>query len=159
MSAAVSYRLRKARITDVKGIHKLLMTPTGDDGLVLPRSFNQLYSHLRDFFVIAGVADETVLACCALSISWENLAEVRSLVVARDERGKGLARKLVEACLSDAVTLGIYRVFALTNTVSFFEHMGFVGTSKDSLPQKVWGDCLNCPRFPDCDEIAMIMEL
>ncbi len=159
MSAPVNYRLRKARITDVKGIHKLLMTPTGDDGLVLPRSFNQLYSHLRDFFVIVGPEDETVLACCALSISWENLAEVRSLVVARNERGQGLARKLVEACLSDAVTLGIYRVFALTNTVTFFEHMGFAETSKDSLPQKVWSDCLNCPRFPDCDEIAMIMEL
>jgi len=155
----MSYHLRKARITDVKGIHKLLMTPTGDEGLVLPRSFNQLYSHLRDFFVIVGDADDTVLACCALAISWENLAEVRSLVVARDERGQGLARKLVEACLSDAVTLGIYRVFALTNTVPFFEHMGFVETSKDSLPQKVWSDCLNCPRFPDCDEIAMVMEL
>ena len=159
MSAPVNYRLRKARITDVKGIHKLLMTPTGDDGLVLPRSFNQLYSHLRDFFVIVGPEDETVLACCALSISWENLAEVRSLVVARNERGQGLARKLVEACLSDAVTLGIYRVFALTNTVPFFQHMGFAEVSKDSLPQKVWSDCLNCPRFPDCDEIAMIMEL
>lgn len=159
MSRARHPHLRKARITDVKGIHKLLMTPTGDEGLVLPRSFNQLYSHLRDFFVIADEADDTVLACCALAISWENLAEVRSLVVAPEQRGQGLARKLVEACLSDAVTLGIYRVFALTNTVPFFEHMGFAETSKDSLPQKVWSDCLNCPRFPDCDEIAMIMEL
>ena len=159
MSRTTGPQLRKARITDVKGIHKLLMTPTGDEGLVLPRSFNQLYSHLRDFFVVASATDDTVLACCALAISWENLAEVRSLVVAPDQRGQGLARKLVEACLSDAVTLGIYRVFALTNTVPFFEHMGFVETSKDSLPQKVWSDCLNCPRFPDCDEIAMIMEL
>jgi len=159
VSRTKSPQLRKARITDVKGIHKLLMTPTGDEGLVLPRSFNQLYSHLRDFFVIASAADDTVLACCALAISWENLAEVRSLVVAPDQRGQGLARKLVEACLSDAVTLGIYRVFALTNTVPFFSHMGFAETSKDSLPQKVWSDCLNCPRFPDCDEIAMLMEL
>lgn len=159
MSAPVATQLRKARITDVKGIHKLLMDTTGEDGLVLPRSYNQLYSHLRDFFVVASAEDDTVLACCALAICWENLAEVRSLVVSREHRGLGLARKLVEACLSDAVTLGIYRVFALTNTVPFFEHMGFVETSKDSLPQKVWSDCLNCPRFPDCDEIAMIMEL
>ena len=151
--------LRKARITDVKGIHRLLMETTGEDGLVLPRSFNQLYSHLRDFFVIASTTDDTVLACCALAISWENLAEVRSLVVSRPHRGKKLGRKLVEACLSDAVTLGIYRVFALTNTVPFFQHMGFAEVSKDSLPQKVWSDCLNCPRFPDCDEIAMLMEL
>ena len=153
-------QLRKARITDVKGVHKLLMNTNADDGLVLPRSYNQLYSHLRDFFVIVDDADdEVVLACCALSICWDNLAEVRSLVVAREQRGLGLGRRLVEACVSDALTLGIYRVFALTNTQAFFQKMGFTEVSKDSLPQKVWSDCLNCPRFPDCDEIAMIMEL
>ncbi len=153
-------QLRKARITDVKGVHKLLMNTNADDGLVLPRSYNQLYSHLRDFFVIVDDADdETVLACCALSICWDNLAEVRSLVVAREQRGKGLGRRLVEACVSDALTLGIYRVFALTNTQAFFQRMGFQEVSKDSLPQKVWSDCLNCPRFPDCDEVAMLMEL
>ena len=153
-------QLRKARITDVKGVHKLLMNTKADDGLVLPRSYNQLYSHLRDFFVMVDATDEdTVLGCCALAICWENLAEVRSLVVAREARGLGLGRKLVEACLSDVVTLGIYRVFALTNTTPFFARMGFTEVSKDSLPQKVWSDCLNCPRFPDCDEIAMVMEL
>ncbi len=153
-------QLRKARITDVKGVHKLLMNTSADDGLVLPRSYNQLYSHLRDFFVIVDDADdETVLACCALSICWDNLAEVRSLVVAREQRGLGLGRRLVEACVSDALTLGIYRVFALTNTQAFFQKMGFTEVSKDSLPQKVWSDCLNCPRFPDCDEVAMLMEL
>lgn len=153
-------QLRKARITDVKGVHKLIMNTSADDGLVLPRSYNQLYSHLRDFFVIVDEQDQdTVIGCCALAISWENLAEVRSLVLAREARGQGLGRRLVEACLSDAVTLGIYRVFALTNTPDFFRHMGFTEVSKDTLPQKVWSDCLNCPRFPDCDEIALHMEL
>jgi len=152
--------LRKARITDVKGIHRLIMNTSADDGLVLPRSYNQLYSHLRDFFVVVDERDEAeILGCCALSICWENLAEVRSLVVATRARGLGLGRRLVEACLSDVVTLGIYRVFALTNTPDFFRHMGFTECSKDSLPQKVWSDCLNCPRFPDCDEIALHMEL
>jgi len=153
-------QLRKARITDVKGIHRLIMNTSSDDGLVLPRSYNQLYSHLRDFFVMVDeTREDEVLGCCALAISWENLAEVRSLVVAREVRGHGLGRKLVEACLSDAVTLGIYRVFVLTNTPDFFRHMGFSEVSKDTLPQKVWSDCLNCPRFPDCDEIALHMEL
>jgi amino-acid N-acetyltransferase len=153
-------QLRKARITDVKGVHRLIMNTSADDGLVLPRSYNQLYSHLRDFFVVVDEKDEEeILGCCALAICWENLAEVRSLVVAREARGLSLGRKLVEACLSDAVTLGIYRVFALTNTPDFFRHMGFSECSKDSLPQKVWSDCLNCPRFPDCDEIALHMEL
>lgn len=153
-------QLRKARITDVKGIHRLIMNTSSDDGLVLPRSYNQLYSHLRDFFVMVDeTREDDVLGCCALAISWENLAEVRSLVVAREVRGHGLGRRLVEACLSDAVTLGIYRVFVLTNTPDFFRHMGFSEVSKDTLPQKVWSDCLNCPRFPDCDEIALHMEL
>jgi amino-acid N-acetyltransferase len=153
-------QLRKARITDVKGVHKLLMNTKADDGLVLPRSYNQLYSHLRDFFVVVDeAAPEDILACCALSICWENLAEVRSLVVTETLRGQGLGRKLVDACVSDALTLGIYKVFALTNTQSFFLKMGFTEVSKDSLPQKVWSDCLNCPRFPDCDEVAMLMEL
>jgi len=153
-------QLRKARITDVKGIHRLIMNTSSDDGLVLPRSYKQLYSHLRDFFVMVDeTREDEVLGCCALAISWENLAEVRSLVVAREVRGHGLGRKLVEACLSDAVTLGIYRVFVLTNTPDFFRHMGFSEVSKDTLPQKVWSDCLNCPRFPDCDEIALHMEL
>lgn len=153
-------QLRKARITDVKGMHKLIMNTSEDDGLVLPRSYNQLYSHLRDFFVVADEKDEDeIIGCCALSICWENLAEVRSLVVAQSARGQKLGRRLIEACLSDAVTLGIYRVFALTNTPDFFRHMGFTECSKDSLPQKVWSDCLNCPRFPDCDEIALHMEL
>ncbi len=153
-------QLRKARITDVKGIHKLIMNTSSDDGLVLPRSFNQLYSHLRDFFVAVDERDDDeILGCCALSICWENLAEVRSLVVAASARGQQLGRRLMEACLSDAVTLGIYRVFALTNTPDFFRHMGFTECSKDTLPQKVWSDCLNCPRFPDCDEIALHMEL
>ncbi|OIO01741.1 MAG: GNAT family N-acetyltransferase [Desulfovibrionaceae bacterium CG1_02_65_16] len=153
-------QLRKARITDVKGVHRLIMNTSADDGLVLPRSYNQIYSHLRDFFVVVDARDEEeILGCCALSICWENLAEVRSLVVAASARGLGLGRRLVEACLSDAVTLGIYRVFALTNTPDFFRHMGFTECTKDSLPQKVWSDCLNCPRFPDCDEIALHMEL
>ncbi len=152
-------QLRKARITDVKGVHKLLMNTKADEGLVLPRSYNQLYSHLRDFFVVANEDDNEILACCALAICWENLAEVRSLVVASELRGQGMGRKLIDACLSDALTLGIYRVFALTNTQSFFLKMGFTEVSKDSLPQKVWSDCLNCPRFPDCDEVAMLMEL
>ena len=152
-------QLRKARITDVKGVHKLLMNTKADEGLVLPRSYNQLYSHLRDFFVVANEDDNEILACCALAICWENLAEVRSLVVASELRGQGMGRKLIDACLSDALTLGIYRVIALTNTQSFFLKMGFTEVSKDSLPQKVWSDCLNCPRFPDCDEVAMLMEL
>ena len=151
--------LRKARIQDVKAIHGLLLRPGEGDGLVLPRSFNQLYSHLRDFFVAVDRETDEVLGCCALSICWDDLAEVRSLMVRRDHRGQGLGRLLVDACLSEAVTLGLYKVFVLTNQEAFFQKMGFAEAAKDALPQKVWADCVNCPHFPDCDETAMVMEL
>lgn len=149
--------LRKARIQDVKAIHALLMD-CSKQGLLLPRSFNQLYSHLRDFFVLVQDGGR-LLGCCALSITWEDLTEVRSLAIAPDLRRQGWGRRLVEACLSDAVTLGVYRVFTLTYQVNFFKHLGFEVVSKDNLPQKVWADCLHCPKFPDCDEIAMIYEM
>ncbi|EGB15716.1 GCN5-related N-acetyltransferase [Pseudodesulfovibrio mercurii] len=151
--------IRKARIGDVKAIHGLLMRTDEHDGLVLPRSFSQLYSHLRDF-VIALDDDGTVIGCCALNIIWDNLAEIRSLVVKSSHRGKNLGRKLVETCLSEAVTLGIYKVYTLTEVPGFFAKVGFVQEEMDNLNQKIFLDCLNCPRFPDlCNEVAMIINL
>jgi len=151
--------IRKARIEDVKVIHGLLMHHKEHEGLVLPRSFSQLYSHLRDFFVVVD-EDDAVIGCCALNIIWDNLAELRSLVVQPEYRGKKLGRKLVEACLSEAVTLGIYKVYTLTEQTGFFAHLGFTEENMDNLNQKIFSDCLNCPRFPDhCNEVAMILDL
>lgn len=150
--------IRKARIEDVKAIHGLLMHREEHEGLVLPRSFSQLYSHLRDFIVV--VEDDVVIGCCALNIIWENLAEIRSLVVLPEHRGKKLGRQLVETCLSEAVTLGIYKVYTLTEQEGFFAHLGFENEEMENLNQKVFTDCLSCPRFPDhCNEVAMIMNL
>jgi len=150
--------IRKARIDDVKAIHSLLLLTKEHDGLVLPRSFSQLYSHLRDFFVV--VEDDKVIGCCALNIIWDNLAEIRSLVVLPEHRGKKLGRKLVEVCLSEAVTLGIYEVYTLTEQTGFFAHLGFVEEGMEKLNQKVFIDCMNCPRFPDhCNEVAMVINL
>ncbi len=151
--------IRKARIEDVKAIHSLLMHNEDHDGLVLPRSISQLYSHLRDFFVAVDEKD-AVIGCCALNIIWDNLAEIRSLVVLPGHRGKKLGRKLVEMSLSEAVTLGIYKVYTLTEQTGFFAHLGFVEEDMDKLNQKVFTDCISCPRFPDhCNEVAMVMAL
>lgn len=152
------YILRKARMVDVKTIHGLLMD-CSRQGLLLPRSYNELYSHLRDFFVVADKDSGTVMGCCALSICWEDLAEIRSLAVSESLRGQGWGRRLVDACLSEAVTIGIYRVFTLTYQTDFFRKVGFQEVAKDMLPQKVWSDCLRCPKFPECDEIALLMEM
>jgi amino-acid N-acetyltransferase len=154
-----SYYLRKANIQDVPAIHRLLMGYSRQ-GLLLPRPYNELYSHLRDFFVVDTVGQPSVVGCCALSITWQNLAEIRSLIVDTPYQGLGWGRRLVDTCLSEALTLGIYRVFTLTYKTSFFGKLGFVEVDKEVLPQKVWADCLNCPKFPDCcDEVAMLMEL
>lgn len=149
--------IRKARLDDVKDIHHLLMG-WADRHMLLARPLTQLYTHLRDFFVICSVneqGEETLLGCCALAIFWDDLAEIRSLAVKPETCGQGLGRLLMEAAVEEARELGLSRLFALTYQEAFFVKMGFSVVSKDALPQKVWTDCINCPKFPNCDEIAV----
>lgn len=149
--------LRKAIIQDVKGIHALLLQASSA-GVVLPRSLSQLYGHVRDFYVVE-TKNGDLLGCGALSIMWSDLAEVRSLVVSPAERRQGVGGRIVEACLNEARELGLQRVFALTYQVEFFNSLGFTVVNKEVLPQKVWSDCINCPKFPDCDEVAVLKTL
>ena len=154
--------VRKARIADVKPIHYLLMEWASKE-MLLPRSLSQLYTHVREFFVIESqnkhTGEKRIIGCCALSIIWEDLAEIRSLAVMEDCCGRGYGRLLMDEAEKEARELGLKRLFALTYQVAFFEHMGFAKVSKDTLPQKVWSDCINCPRFPDCDEVAVARTL
>ena len=151
--------LRKAIIQDVKSIHAIL-TNYADQDLLLPRSLSELYDHLRDFYVIENSEIKgSLLGVCTLSISWEDLGEIRSLAVVEEDQKRGLGSKLVEACLSEAVEIGITKVFVLTLIKGFFARFGFKEIEKSSLPHKIWADCLKCPKFPDCDEIAMILKL
>jgi len=153
-----THYIRKARVQDVKRIHGMLMAYS-KQGLLLPRSYNELYSHLRDFFVISPVGGGDIQGCCALTITWEDLGEIRSLAVEEALQGQGWGRRLADACLSEAVTLGIFRIFTLTYQKQFFDKLDFCEVNKDVLPQKVWSDCIKCPKFPDCDEICMLLEL
>lgn len=150
-------KIRKAQMEDAKHIHSIIKDRTRD-AMVLPRPLNSIYGHLRDFFV-AENNDGQIIGCCALAISWDCLAEVRSLVVVPEARGSNLGAQMVEACLQEARELGVCDVFVLTNIEKFFAKLGFVETDKHVLPQKIWADCINCPQFPDCDEIPMIMKL
>ncbi|EPR37570.1 GCN5-related N-acetyltransferase [Desulfovibrio sp. X2] len=152
----MSVTVRKARMADVKYIHKLLYG-CAQRGQLLARSYSSVYAALRDFYVAENENGE-LLGCCALSICWEDLAEIRSLAVAEAHRGHGIGRALVTACLDEARELGLRRVFALTYEVAFFTRLGYRQVEKNDLPQKVWTDCLNCPKFPDCDETAMLIE-
>lgn len=149
------FSFRKAKMADVRAIHRLLLHCAGQS-LLLPRSLNQLYGHLRDFYVVSRGPDGPVVGCCALSLCWEDLGEIRSLAVEADCMGKGLGRLLVDKCLDEAAQLGLQRVFTLTYVVDFFAKIGFSIVEKETLPQKVWSECINCPKFPDCDETAML---
>jgi amino-acid N-acetyltransferase len=151
--------IRKAVIGDVTSIHRLL-SDYANRGLLLPRPLSELYDHLRDHFVVED--DQTgraLIGVSALAISWEDLAEIRSLAVSVDYQGQGLGSRLVETCLEEARVLGLRQVFALSYVPDFFIKMGFKEVEKSVLPHKIWADCLRCPKFPDCDETALMIRL
>lgn len=145
--------IRNATMEDVKKIH-FLLNYFADKGQLLGRSYSALYDQLRDFKVWVDKDDE-LLGACALHIIWEDLAEIRSLAVREDIQGKNVGRQLVLACLEEAATFRIDKVFTLTYQSGFFRKLGFTDIDKKDLPHKIWGDCINCPKFPDCDEEAL----
>ena len=147
---------RPARLRDVRQIVEVI-NYHASKGLMLPRSLSQVYEGVRDYQV--AEADGRIVGCGALSITWEDLAEIRSVAVREGYEGSGIGTRIVEALLEDAGHLDLERLFLLTYQTGFFERFGFRRTEKDALPHKVWSDCVNCIKFPDCDEIAMIREV
>lgn len=151
--------LRKARIGDVKTIHRLINISSGK-GEMLPRSLMDIYGSLRDFLIYQDEGKNEIIGICAMSIIWENLAEIRSLYVDEEHRRKGIGRDLVEACISEAITLELFRIFTLTYQHAFFRKLGFRYVERSTLPEKIWSDCFRCSKYPDfCDEVSMILEL
>jgi amino-acid N-acetyltransferase len=147
--------IRKARMADVKAIQRLI-AEYARKGDMLPRSLSDIYENLRDYFVFEDGGE--VIGSAAIHIMWEDLAEVRSLAVQEGRMRRGVGTQLVEACISEAIVLGIARVFALTYKPEFFEKLGFQRVDKAELPHKIWTDCLKCAKFPDCDEIALVAD-
>jgi amino-acid N-acetyltransferase len=148
--------IRPAAIGDVPYIHHLLEI-YATQGNLLPRTMNELYRHLRDFFVIE--IDGKVAACGALEIFTESLGEVRSLVVDEAFKGQGFGHLLVERLIDEARVIGLKRLMALTYVAPFFHKLGFKTVSKDTLPEKVWGICVKCYKYNNCDETAVLLEL
>jgi len=144
--------VRKAKISDAERI-QYLVNEYAKKGLMLPRSINSIYENIRDFWVYDEGGE--VLGVCALTIFWNDLAEIRSLAVDPEYTGKGIGTALVKKALEEAKEFGIYRVFTLTYQVKFFEKLGFRVIDKNTLPHKIWRDCINCVKFPNCDETAM----
>lgn len=150
--------IRKAIMKDVKPIQKLL-EHYAQEGLLLPRSLNELYGYLRDYYVFIPDGAEEPHGVCALHLCWEDLAEIKSLAVDEAYTRQRIGTQLVEACLSEAFTLGLYKIFALTYRMDFFKKLGFREVDKSLLPHKIWSDCLNCVKFPECDEVAVMLEV
>ena len=147
---------RKARVEDAPAIHALVNRFARKEKM-LPLSLGLVYERLRDFFVYERRGK--VLACGALHVVWEDLAEVRSLAVQKEYQRRGIGAELFHACIEEAPRLGVRRVFALTFVPEFFQKLGMTLVAKETLPHKVWADCVRCPRFPNCDEVALVADL
>ena len=148
--------IRKALPADATAI-KTLINYFAEKRWMLPRSLSEIYDVIRNFWVVEK--EGKIVGSAALSICWEDIAEIRSLAVAEEHQKQGWGGCLIERCLSDAAALKIERVFTLTFVPEFFARRGFVEVDKKELPLKIWRDCLNCPYFPDCREVAMIIKL
>lgn len=147
--------IRRAKIADVPAMGRII-NDAAEFGLMLPKSLAVLYENVREFHVVEDETTGGVVGVCGLSVIWAGLAEVVSLAVSPSQRGKGLGKRLVEACLEEAKDLGVKRVMSLTYEQKFFDRLGFAVVDRQDLPLKVWADCVRCPKNEACDEIAMI---
>ena len=151
----IAMLFRKAKISDVEDIYSLILS-YAEKGLMLARPRAMLYEHIREFII--AQKDNKIIGVGGLHIAWEDLAEIRSLVIDERHQKGGIGRKIIEHLLNEAKEIGVSRVFTLTYQIDFFKKCGFELIKKEDLPNKVWRDCINCPKFPNCEENAMMIE-
>ena len=148
-------KIRKAVIEDAPFIHTAIQKyASAADLLIKPLA--DIYSQIREYFIyeVKGKPAGVI----ALHIYWSDMAEIRSFVVEQESRMKGGGGRLLKAAMSEAKKMGITKVFALTKIPGYFISRGFKEVEKAALPQKIWKDCLNCPKFPGCDETAVLFD-
>ena len=148
-------QLRKAVVADAKPIYTLI-GQSAQNNEMLARSLSDIYECIRDFQICEN--DRQIVGCCALHVTWDDMAEIRSIVVDGSSRGNGFGTAMVRQCIAEAKAMGINRIFVLTYIPLYFQRLGFREVSKDVLPHKVWSECVKCPKFPDCGETAMTLE-
>jgi amino-acid N-acetyltransferase len=145
-------KIVKASISDATEIHQLINYFAGQ-GCMLARALSDIYEGIREYYV--AIDEGHVIGCVALHVSWLNLAEIRSLAVDESNQHQNIATLLIKACLGEAHQLGISSVFCLAQTPDFFLKQGFLLTDKAELPLKIWTDCYRCPKYPNCDSVAL----
>jgi amino-acid N-acetyltransferase len=144
---------RSAVLPDVQRIYAIIQ-PYADAGTLLPRPVAELNENIRDFVV----AEENgrVIGCGALHLYGTHLAEIRSIAVAPEAKGLGAGRALVDALMQEANRQSVTCVCLFTRTPGFFAHLGFEVARRQELPDKIYKDCVCCPKLSNCDEIAMV---
>ena len=147
-------KYRKATFKDIEAIYQLV-ADYAEEGVMLARSRNTLYETLRDM-IVAEDEDGTIAGVGGLHIIWDRLAEVRTLAVAPQKTRQGICAEIVKRLIAEGEQLGVEKVFTLTYKPGFFQTLGFETITKEELPHKVWKECIDCPKFPNCDEIAMV---
>ncbi len=145
---------RKPTFEDIEAIYQMVYD-YAQEGAMLARSRNTLYETLRD--MIVAEENQRVVGVGGLHFVWDKLAEVRTMAVARDHLHQGIGREIVNRLIEEGRRYEVEQIFTLTYQVDFFAALGFQKVAKEQLPPKVWKDCIDCPKFPNCDEVAMIL--
>ena len=145
---------RKPNFGDIEAIFNLI-NDYAEEGLMLPKSRSTLYETIRE--MVVAVEDDQVVGVGALHVTWNELAEVRSMAVDRNHTRRGIGKKIVLRLLDEGREFGVKKFFTLTYQPEFFQSLGFTTITKEELPHKIWKDCIDCPKFFHCDEIAMIL--
>ncbi|HUE24214.1 MAG TPA: N-acetyltransferase [Bryobacteraceae bacterium] len=150
------FLVRKAGMHDIGPILGLI-NGYAAKGVMLPRTELEVSEDIRDFSVI--VTAGRLMGCGALHFYTPSIGEIRSLAVAEDAKTLGIGRRLIEALVREASNYSLDAVFAFTYVAGFFGKMGFQEVERGELPLKVWKDCVRCPKFQCCDEIAVMRVL
>jgi len=152
----MDFMIRKAKVSDVFDL-KELINSYASEGCMLPRSLDGLFTNIRDFAVMEE--DGNLIGCCGIHPDWEDLGEVVSFAVARPYTRQGIGTRLLEECIEDAKAIGLGRLFVLTSSPDFFKKKGFEEIKREELPWKIWADCVNCSKYPDCNSVSLMKEI
>jgi amino-acid N-acetyltransferase len=148
--------IRPARVSDVRQMHKIVEF-YADNKEMLHRSLNSIYENIQEYIV--AEEDGKIIGCGALHVAWEDLAEIKALAIAPEYRRKKLGTKIAEQLQENAKKLGVKKVFSLSFKPDFFIRLGYSVIPKETLPHKIWSECINCHLFPDCGEVPLLLDL
>jgi amino-acid N-acetyltransferase len=152
-----NFELFKPNVLDIKDMQKLVSKDV-QNGNILDRTPHEMATTIRSYIAVRD--KEEIVAFVALHIHTVELAEIRSLIVKEEYRGKSIAKKLIQSCIDEAKSLNLKKLLVLTYKQQLFESFSFKVIEKESIPEtKIWADCIKCKHFPVCDEVSLILDI